>query len=584
MNNIPKMKPRGQSLIDWCNENGEWGQHLLSEWNDILNSSIGLTPYNIAKGSEQPVYWTCEYGHTWTAVLNNRTNGKTGCPNCSNNGTSYAEQFIYWALKQIYPNTENRCKVLKSKENPQGIEFDIGVPDIPLCIEYSPTHWHNGKEERDNLKKEICQKFNIRFLQIIEDSYKELNSIYTDNLIVIRMNEHKKDCILEELVSYILNSVGHSISEIDLKLVKDNAWTYSHIKIDINKSIKITHPELAKEFHPTLNGNKRPELLSYGSTQNVYWQCIKCGYGSEGEWITTVGNRTKTCTSCPCCNYNFNTMNYKSSTYMDAIPGVNDLQTVQPELAKEYHPTLNDTDVTKIKVGSNRGVYWQCTKCGYGELGEWYVRPASRCNEGQKSGCPNCGYNWFNGTVRDYKIDATLGVNDLATVYPEIAKEWHPTLNKRPIHEVACRSHDKVYWQCTKCGYGKNGEWVATVNRRTAKGWETGCPNCKYFWLIKDYKKNKKSIPDVGLNDIASLHPWLVDDWHPTLNRLKPSEMRPYSRTRVYFQCPNCSYGKNGEWHTLLMGRINRNSGCPQCRYNSYKKHKGMPQNIRLGY
>lgn len=169
----------------------------------------------------------CSKGHEWYAIIANRTFNKTGCLYCSTYGTSYPEQFIYHSLKQIYPSAENRCKVLKSIQNPRGIEFDIGVPDIPLCIEYSPTYWHEGREERDQYKKGLCNQCGIRLIQIVEDSYDELSFKMEPNYICFKMDENKKDEILEIIVDHILKTLGHSISEIDLERVKQEAYESS---------------------------------------------------------------------------------------------------------------------------------------------------------------------------------------------------------------------------------------------------------------------------------------------------------------------------------------------------------------------
>jgi hypothetical protein len=61
----------------------------------------------------------------------------------------------------------------------------------------------------------------------------------------------------------------------------------------------------------------------------------------------------------------------------------NCLQTVNPELAKQWHPTKNGgltpNDVTK---GSNKKVWWYCEN-GH----EW---EASIANRTKGNGCPNC--------------------------------------------------------------------------------------------------------------------------------------------------------------------------------------------------
>ena len=325
------------SLKSWCENNGEWGKKLLDEWNYELNSKLGYVPDNVAKSTDKKVYWTCRNGHIWIATIGNRTRGKTGCPICSVDSTSYSEQFIYWSLKQIYPRAENRCKVLKSPENPYGIEFDIGIPDIPLCIEYSPTYWHKTREDRDLYKKEICKRYRVRLIQIIECSDKIETEVFTDTFIKFNMDYSDRHKHLVKIVDFILNSLGHSISEIDIEEVKKNAWEYSHGKLGYERSIAYTHPNLASEFHPTLNNNKSPGSISYGSGDEIYWQCTQCMYGSDGEWLDTVKARTIRGreTGCPKCGYNYVDGKYHKLINKTVVKGFNDLSTLYPELAKE---------------------------------------------------------------------------------------------------------------------------------------------------------------------------------------------------------------------------------------------------------
>lgn len=215
------------SLKTWCLSNGYWGKHLMTEWTGICEDGKQYKIDEVTRGSKKKLKWICSKGHEWYTEVYSRTSEKYGCPYCTNVGTSYQEQFIYHSLKQIYPSAENRCKVLKSPQNPKGIEFDIGVPEIPLCIEYSSTYWHKGREEKDQYKKDICEKYGIRLIQIINDSYNKLENIKSDNYICFKMNQYHRDEILTEIVDHILKTLGHSISEIDLELVKQKAYESS---------------------------------------------------------------------------------------------------------------------------------------------------------------------------------------------------------------------------------------------------------------------------------------------------------------------------------------------------------------------
>ena len=58
------------------------------------------------------------------------------------------------------------------------------------------------------------------------------------------------------------------------------------------------NPDLAKEWHPTNNGDLKPENVTDGSRKKVWWKCLKA---DDHEWIAAVGNRKKG-TGCPFCS------------------------------------------------------------------------------------------------------------------------------------------------------------------------------------------------------------------------------------------------------------------------------------------
>ena len=146
------------------------------------------------------------------------------------------------------------------------------------------------------------------------------------------------------------------------------------------------------------------------------------------------------------------------------------------------------------------------------------------------------------------------GENDLASQYPDIARQWHPEKNGSltPEH-IAPASNKKVWWICDK-----GHEYQATVASRTQRN--GGCPYCA----------NTKVLP--GYNDLATLYPHVASQWHPTLNRpLTPDHILPGSRRKVWWQC------KNGHiWQAVVYSRTGaQNSGCPFCTgYASGKRRE----------
>ena len=181
------------------------------------------------------------------------------------------------------------------------------------------------------------------------------------------------------------------------------------------QSIASRFPDIAAQWHPTRNGHLAPDQLSAGSNGRVWWRC------AEGhEWETRVNNRTSKGTGCPVC------------TGQTVLAGYNDLGTRFPDIAAQWHPTRNgDLRPDQVSAGMNAKVWWRC------DLGhEWEAVVNSRTSKGD--GCPVCtGQTVLNG------------FNDLATTFPKVAAQWHPTRNAdlRP-NQVTAGSGTKVWWRC----------------------------------------------------------------------------------------------------------------------------------------
>lgn len=199
-------------------------------------------------------------------------------------------------------------------------------------------------------------------------------------------------------------------------------------------NLAVTNPELLSEYHPTKNKLKPHEIVA-GTGRKIHWLCPKCGW----EWAIKGCDRLKS-DGCPACN------NHVATPW-------NNLTVTHPELAREYHPTRNAEPPDKILAGGDRKIWWICAKCSH-------VWPTKVCHRKGGSGCPAC----------DGKIASRT--NNLAVVYPELAKEYHPTLNPLPADKVLPGGNREYWWRCPKCHH----EWPNSVRNRNR--WP-GCPKCK---------------------------------------------------------------------------------------------------------
>ncbi len=187
-----------------------------------------------------------------------------------------------------------------------------------------------------------------------------------------------------------------------------------------------THPDLAKEVY-----NCDPTTISKGMMEKISWKCSKHGH----IWNERISHRTNESTGCPYCSGR------------RVLVGFNDLMITHPKLAKE----ADGWDPTTVSRGTRKKMQWRCSNHGH----IWSTSPRARTC--LREGCPVCS---------GQRILA--GFNDLATTYPELAKEAY---NFDPT-TISKGSSRKVQWQCNLC----QNIWSATPGSRVYS--EAGCPAC----------------------------------------------------------------------------------------------------------
>jgi len=316
-----------------------------------------------------------------------------------------------------------------------------------------------------------------------------------------------------------------------------------------SSSLAALYPDIAREWHATLNNDLKPTQVTPGSNRTVWWQC---SVSDEHVYERFVYLRTgKGALPCPFCS------GRKADTSRS-------LATLFPTVAKEWHPTANNGLIPNaVKWNSTKSVWWLCEK-----KHEWTAQVAYRTKDG--SACPQCSGN---------RVNEDTG---LATVNPELAAEWHPTLNrllnpdikgtysktlkrqnrripqrhskrKRRLQpsDVSIYSKEMVHWQCKK---GALHVWKATVVSRAVQG--NGCPFCS----------GRRKCAD---NSLAAKYPAVAKLWHPTRNSpLTPSDVTPSENRKVSWRCPRSA---THVWRALIYNVVNSHelhgtSGCPFCR------------------
>ena len=199
----------------------------------------------------------------------------------------------------------------------------------------------------------------VKFCKYKEKNIFDLVSDNLPNWKIIKIERTKKNvCIyLKDNYGYLYDKIGiHSIrrGSIPLKFIKSNPYTIQNIKLwcklnnkpfeliseiyknnsehlewkclkedcgevfqsswgtihnnhncpyctgnktGLSNCLATKNPELAKEWHPTKNGDLTPYDITSGSGKQVWWQCKNC----KNSWQTSVSTRAYYNTQCPEC-------------------------------------------------------------------------------------------------------------------------------------------------------------------------------------------------------------------------------------------------------------------------------------------
>jgi hypothetical protein len=321
----------------------------------------GLGPSQVSYGSDKIAWWKCTKGHEWKATVYSRTICDCGCPKC------------------------NRAE-------------PIDLRDYPKVLKEFDTKKNRGLDPRV-----LPNSARVFWICTINSEHK-WQSRYSRTTKGIRC-------------PYCTNKKGSK-----------------------GNNLQQSHSEVAKLWHPDKNGGRKPTDVTATSHHRVWWKCKRA---PDHEWQATIRNCVKAKYHCPFCSYQLASI-------------TNAIATVVPQLAKEWHPTLNDKKPTEVTSGSNYRAWWKCDK---GPDHEWQAQIADRVHYATE--CPFCTFR------------KTSVTNVISTQAPHLVAEWHIKKNGKvtPANE-RIRSTKPRWWVCSECSH----EWQATPRQRLVNG--SSCPRC----------------------------------------------------------------------------------------------------------
>jgi hypothetical protein len=319
-----------------------------------------------------------------------------------------------------------------------------------------------------------------------------------------------------------------------------------------SESLASKFPEAAALWHQSRNEDITPDSIAPWSSKKVWWQCPT---HTAHEWqakVRDVGLGSR----CPFCSGN-------------RVHETNSLASLYPEIARQWHPSRNETvRPDQVTAYSGKKYWWQCA-----EGHEWQTAVVHRT---YGHGCPFCTGRY------------TKSSNTLAKLFPEVAAEWHSSKNryihsttkswhgrknlniapeKRPEKnrrlkpsDISPYSAESVWWRCR---FDQSHVWQAKVCDRTLK--KSRCPFCA-----------KRRITDTY--NLQALHPKVARLWHRSRNLpLLPSQIAPSSNSSVWWQCAkNADHVFKSPVANIVRSWKDGHTGCPFCHGKAVNRSNSL--------
>ena len=575
----------GQRVATGINDLQSRYPEVASEW--LQNKNGNVTPTTITWGSNKKFWWKCsKCGHEWQARVSDRTRGHNGCPACVN------KVFVkgFNDLETKFPNIAKEWHPTKN-ENLHACDVKYGSHKKAWWLCPEGHEYQQAVVQRTSRGQgcPICSSHKV---------LSEVNDLNTTHPEIAKEWHPTKNGKLKpsDVIAgsqrkvWWLCSKGHSFLQSLIKRTKRNYncpyCSGEKVLKDFN-DFATKYPKIAKEWHPTKNGNLKPSDVTFGSGKRVWW---KCPVGHEYQ--ASVHDRGTGGTNCPICNASRLTsfgeqsiFYYIKKYFSDALNRYNELFDTAMEF-DVYIPSK------KIAVEYD-GAYWHQTddeherevrKYQFCRKNNIFLYRVKEENKQKWSNVADKIYYVPKKIKKDVisleqviraiiaEIDASIVSdinilrdkneiqeylneidNSLADMRPDVAAKWNYGKNGNLTPNMfSVSSNEIVWWKCPDCGK----EWKSSINSMTAKG-RYGCPECSRIRKGKAFTKLR--VKQRG--SLAENMPELAKEWHPTKN----GELTPYDVTigrfkPVWWKCQKCGY----EWQASPNLR-KRGIGCPCC-------------------
>lgn len=266
---------------------------LAAQWHPTKNGA--LSPSHVAAGSHKKVWWICEQAHAWQATVKSRSEG-SNCPIC--------------AHRQVVPGKNDLTithPLLAAQWHPSKNE---GLrPEDVVAGTARRVWWQCGKghawRSAVSARASSGSGCPVCAGKTVLAGENDLATLFPH--IAAQWNSVKNSTLTPMAVTPFSNrkvwwtcELGHTYeAQISSRTSSNTGCPYCAGRKVLPgfNDLSTKDPVLSVQWHPTLNGNLTPEMVTVGSHKKVWWQC-----GNNHVWKAVIRSRAtgRKC-GCPVC-------------------------------------------------------------------------------------------------------------------------------------------------------------------------------------------------------------------------------------------------------------------------------------------
>lgn len=363
--------PEGETLKDIYPE-------VSKEWD--YEKNYPLRPEFFTGGADQKFYWLCSEGHSYYAVVKNRTKNQTGCPQCYVKNQSLIA--LRGKLKTVPSLTDESPSYLYMFDR---LANGLGCEDIPITS--TLKLWWRCKQGHKFERTAVGMRTNSdcplcnSLLLLHPELAKQLHPTKNQDLDASLIGSGYSSKV------WWLCSEGHEWERDVGSRVREESdcpYCYNEKRSGIlQKSAARRVGSLASKYPELLNlwdyeKNKLlPTEISSKSGVRVWWKCLE-GHPPYLQLIISKTNGS----GCPKCSNEARAEKVRLSRLMSQ----GSFEKNYPDLIKYWDYERNSQlDPSQLTSGSKERVSWICDKGHF-----WRSSLNTMTDSRRKHICPNC--------------------------------------------------------------------------------------------------------------------------------------------------------------------------------------------------